>query len=152
MSARSIANPAGGLPTAESAGEFRTHALVLPAEAAGSRFDQALSQALPQYSRARLKTWIDSGAVQVDGRPLRGKDLLAPENAILAAQRPAIHLNGTRVDPGLEPGARVLRERLGKCLIEAQPGGLSGEGKRVLPELPRGVHCRKCSCGIRYTP
>ena len=50
------------------------HALTLAAEAAGLRFDQALAQALPQYSRARLKTWIESGAVEVDGRPLRSKD------------------------------------------------------------------------------
>src|SRR5215471_16031317 len=74
ISRRSIANPAGGLPTVEAPAEFRAHALTLPPGAAGLRFDQALAQALPQYSRARLKTWIESGAVQVDGRPLRGKD------------------------------------------------------------------------------
>ncbi len=46
----------------------------MPASAAGLRFDQALAAALPQYSRAQLKSWIDSGAARVAGRSLRGKD------------------------------------------------------------------------------
>ena len=40
----------------------------LPAEAAGQRFDVALARALPQFSRARLRTWIDAGRVTEDGR------------------------------------------------------------------------------------
>jgi len=46
-----------------------THALTLPAAAAGDRFDAALARALPQYSRNRLRAWIDSGRVTLDGRP-----------------------------------------------------------------------------------
>ena len=65
------------------------HALSLPAEAAGLRFDQALARALPQYSRARLKQWIESGAVQVDGRTLRAKDkVLGGEQVRIAARLP----------------------------------------------------------------
>jgi 23S rRNA pseudouridine1911/1915/1917 synthase len=44
-----------------------THALTLPAAAAGERFDAALARALPQYSRSRLRTWIDGGRVTLDG-------------------------------------------------------------------------------------
>lgn len=50
------------------------HEISLPPEAAGRRFDQALAQALPQYSRARLQSWLEQGAIEVAGRPLRGKD------------------------------------------------------------------------------
>jgi len=118
-SAQSIANPAGGLPTPESAGEFRTHALVLPAEAAGSRFDQALSRALPQYSRARLKTWIDSGAVQVDGRPLRGKDrVLGGEQVRIRAQLP----KQGEVQGEAMPLAVVFEDR--SILVVDKPPGL----------------------------
>jgi 23S rRNA pseudouridine1911/1915/1917 synthase len=46
----------------------------LPPDLAGLRLDQALARALPQYSRARLQGWIEAGAVQVDGRLLRGRD------------------------------------------------------------------------------
>jgi 23S rRNA pseudouridine1911/1915/1917 synthase len=44
-----------------------THRLRLPAAASGLRFDQALAQALPEYSRSRLRAWIDAGRVTVDG-------------------------------------------------------------------------------------
>ena len=41
--------------------------LTLAAQPAAQRLDQALAAALPQYSRSRLKTWIDEGLVLVDG-------------------------------------------------------------------------------------
>ncbi len=85
----SIANPAAALPTAGAATEFRVHSLRLPPDCGGLRFDQALARALPQYSRARLREWIDAGAVQVDGRPLRAKDrVLGGEQVHIEAQLP----------------------------------------------------------------
>ena len=139
LSAPSIANP--GLPTAQAPAEFRAHALRLPAQAAGLRFDQALARALPQYSRARLQAWIESGAVQVDGRPLRAKDkVLGGEQvrieARLAAQTvaaaEAIPLTVTFQDrtlliinkpPGLvvHPGAGNARHTLQNALLALDP-------------------------------
>jgi 23S rRNA pseudouridine1911/1915/1917 synthase len=43
--------------------------LVLPPAFAGQRLDQALAQALPEYSRTRLKSWIETGQVRVNGDP-----------------------------------------------------------------------------------
>jgi 23S rRNA pseudouridine1911/1915/1917 synthase len=75
------------LPTGESAAEFRTHSLDLPRDLAGLRLDQALARALPQYSRARLQGWIEAGAVQVDGRLLRGRDkVLGGERVLIEAR------------------------------------------------------------------
>jgi len=54
---------------ASAAGAVTTHRLTLPPTAAGLRFDQALAQALPDYSRSRLRQWIDAGQVTLDGRP-----------------------------------------------------------------------------------
>ena len=125
----------------DAAGEFREHALTLAAEAAGLRFDQALAQALPQYSRARLKTWIDSGAVQVDGRPLRGKDRvlggeqvrihaqLSPQGWVQAEAMPLTVLFRDRsvlvIDKpaGLvvHPGAGNLRHTLQNALLALDP-------------------------------
>lgn len=48
--------------------------LTIPAEYAGQRFDQVLAELLPDYSRTRLKTWIEGGQVQVKGREMRPKD------------------------------------------------------------------------------
>ena len=70
----SIANPQPVLRTGAPGVEFRRHALALPAQLAGLRLDQALARVLPQYSRARLQSWIEAGAVEVDGRRLRARD------------------------------------------------------------------------------
>ena len=115
----SIANPPGELPTAEAAAEFRSHVLTLPPEAAGLRLDQALARALPQYSRTLLSAWIESGAVQVQGRSLRGKDkVLGGEEVRIEAQLEA----ETRVSPETMPLAVVFQDR--SLLVIDKPAGL----------------------------
>jgi 23S rRNA pseudouridine1911/1915/1917 synthase len=85
----SIANSPDAPRTADAPEEFRSHALTLAPEAAGLRFDQALAQALPQYSRARLRAWIEAGSVAVEGRPLRPKDkVLGGEQVRIEARLP----------------------------------------------------------------
>jgi 23S rRNA pseudouridine1911/1915/1917 synthase len=96
---QSITNPPSGLPTAQSAAEFRSHSIDLPLEAAGLRLDQALARALPQYSRSRLQEWIEAGSVHVDGRVLRGRD------KVLGGER-------VRIEARLEPGRQVAAEAL----------------------------------------
>lgn len=54
----------------------------LPAGLAGLRLDQALAKALPQYSRARLQDWIRTGAVTVNGRLPRTRDLVQGEEEV----------------------------------------------------------------------
>ena len=119
LSARIIANPAGAPPTTGAGAEFRAHELILPREAAGLRFDQALARALPQYSRARLKSWIEAGAVQVDGRPLRGKDrVLGGEQVRIRARLPAEE----RVEAEAMPLAVVFKDR--SLMVIDKPAGL----------------------------
>jgi 23S rRNA pseudouridine1911/1915/1917 synthase len=48
--------------------------LVMPADAAGQRLDQALARLLPQFSRARLQQWIAEKRVSVNGQQPRGRD------------------------------------------------------------------------------
>src|SRR5262249_44258268 len=67
LRARSPEAPASGGKAASST-HAETHALTVALEAAGSRFDAALARALPQYSRSRLRAWIDAGRVTLDGR------------------------------------------------------------------------------------
>ena len=117
LSAPSIANPPPS--TAGAAAEFRSHALTLPREAAGLRFDQALARALPQYSRVLLSGWIAAGGVQVDGRPLRGKDrVLGGERVRIEATLPA----ATAVAAETLPLAVVYRDR--SLLVIDKPAGL----------------------------
>jgi 23S rRNA pseudouridine1911/1915/1917 synthase len=56
-------------PAAGSTKDAATHRLTLPADCAGLRFDAALARALPQYSRSRLRAWIDTGHATLDGHP-----------------------------------------------------------------------------------
>src|SRR5579863_2400559 len=85
--AREYSESAGSPSDSPAGGEFRTHSLVLPADAAGLRLDQALARALPQYSRARLQGWIEAGAVQVDGRQPRGRDkVVGGEKVVIEAR------------------------------------------------------------------
>ena len=47
--------------------------VVVPPELAGRRLDQAAAALLSEYSRSRLKAWIDSGALTIDGAPAEAK-------------------------------------------------------------------------------
>lgn len=48
-----------------------TRQATVPADLGGKRFDQALAAMFPDYSRSRLRDWIDEGAALLDGRPVR---------------------------------------------------------------------------------
>ena len=50
--------------------------LEIPMEMAGERLDKALAGSLPDYSRNRLKTWVEAGAVMVDGKVTKARFLL----------------------------------------------------------------------------
>jgi 23S rRNA pseudouridine1911/1915/1917 synthase len=63
--------------------------LTIPQEQAGQRLDQALAALLPDYSRSRLKTWIESGEVRVDGAAMRPRDkVFGGEAVLIKAQLP----------------------------------------------------------------
>ncbi len=99
--------------------EFRIHELTLPAELAGLRLDQALARVLPQYSRARLKSWIDLGSVRVEGRPLRGRDkVLGGEHVRIEARLAA----ETAVAPEALPLDVVFQD--GAMRVINKPAGL----------------------------
>jgi 23S rRNA pseudouridine1911/1915/1917 synthase len=66
---------------------------------AGLRVDQALARALPQYSRARLQSWIEAGAVRVDGQVPRARDKVHGGEQV-------------RIEARLEPETRVSPEDL----------------------------------------
>jgi 23S rRNA pseudouridine1911/1915/1917 synthase len=52
------------------------HEAQVPLTAAGRRFDQALAEMFPDYSRSRLSGWIKSGAVSLDGAQVAARQLL----------------------------------------------------------------------------
>ncbi|HKR75068.1 MAG TPA: 23S rRNA pseudouridine(1911/1915/1917) synthase RluD [Rhodanobacter sp.] len=52
------------------------HEARVPLAAAGRRFDQALAELFPDYSRSRLAGWIKSGAATLDGATVPPRQLL----------------------------------------------------------------------------
>ncbi|MCW8807376.1 MAG: 23S rRNA pseudouridine(1911/1915/1917) synthase RluD [Rhodanobacter sp.] len=52
------------------------HEATVPLSAAGRRFDQALAEMFPDYSRSRLSGWVKSGAVTLDGAAAPPRQLL----------------------------------------------------------------------------
>lgn len=89
--------------------EFRTHDLQIEAALAGLRLDQALARALPQYSRARLQSWIEAGAVKVDGQVPRPRDKVHGGEQV-------------RIEARLEPEIRVAAEDLPLDIIYRDRG------------------------------
>ncbi|HMN46800.1 MAG TPA: 23S rRNA pseudouridine(1911/1915/1917) synthase RluD [Povalibacter sp.] len=50
------------------------HSLTIPHDHMGQRLDQVLAELLSDYSRTRIKDWIESGQILVNGAKLRPRD------------------------------------------------------------------------------
>ena len=57
-------------PDSEDA-EYELQEAAVPLSLAGKRFDQALAEMFPDFSRSRLTEWIKSGDALLDGQPAR---------------------------------------------------------------------------------
>ncbi|HEX7113764.1 MAG TPA: 23S rRNA pseudouridine(1911/1915/1917) synthase RluD [Steroidobacter sp.] len=95
------------------------HHLTIPAEQAGQRLDQALAQLLSEYSRSRIKEWIDAGQILVDGSKARPKDrVLGGESIEVEAELPDL----AQVEP--EHIALELEHQDEHVLVVNKPAGL----------------------------
>ena len=108
--------------------EFQRHELIVPPESAGMRLDQALARLLPDYSRTRIKDWIDAGRVLVDKRRPKPRDVVNGGERVV-------------VEVELVPEERVAAQELsldvvhedGSLLVINKPAGLvvhPGAGNR----------------------
>jgi 23S rRNA pseudouridine1911/1915/1917 synthase len=93
--------------------------LEMPADQAGQRLDQALAALLPEHSRSRLKSWIESGEVLVDGSPRRPRDKVAGGERIAITATLAAE---TRAVPQEMPLVVVHEDR--HVLVVDKPAGL----------------------------
>ena len=63
--------------------------LAIPDHHAGQRLDQVLAELMPDYSRTRIKDWIEAGQILVEGRTMRPKDkVLGGERVEISATLP----------------------------------------------------------------
>jgi 23S rRNA pseudouridine1911/1915/1917 synthase len=122
--------------------------LSIPPELAGQRLDQAAAALLPEFSRSRLRTWIDAGDLTLGGQEakprlkLKGGEQLELDTELEAAVEPhaeAIPLTLVHADEALlvidkpvglvvHPGAGNRSGTLQNALLHGYP---------ELAELPR---------------
>jgi 23S rRNA pseudouridine1911/1915/1917 synthase len=123
--------------------------LTIPFETAGQRLDQVLSDLLSEYSRTRIKSWIETGEVLVNGAQLRPKDkVLGGERVEINATLPdavpvepeKISLDVAHQDKHLfvinKPAGLVVHPGAGNAAGTLQNALLHLDPK--LAQLPRG--------------
>jgi 23S rRNA pseudouridine1911/1915/1917 synthase len=100
----------------------------VPADLAGRRLDQAAAALLPEFSRSRLRAWIDAGALTVGGREARARTLLkGGEEIALNAELETV------VEPRAEPIPLEVVHADDALLVIDKPVGLvvhPGAGNR----------------------
>jgi len=125
------------------------HSLTIPDQHAGQRLDQVLADLLSEYSRTRIKDWIESGQILVNGSQLRPKDKVIggervevdatlPEAVVVAPQ--AIDLDVVHQDPHVlvinKPAGLVVHPGAGNAAGTMQNALLHLDPQLAL--LPRG--------------
>ena len=113
--------------------------LSVPPELAGHRLDQAAAQLLPEFSRSRLRAWIDAGALRVGGREAKARMLVkggeeialeAELEAAVEAQAEPIPLHVVHADDAL----LVIDKQVG-LVVHPGAGNRSGTLQNALLHL-----------------
>ena len=92
---------------------------VVPLEHAGRRFDQALADLFPDFSRSRLTSWIKSGEALLDGAEAKPKQALRGGETVTVWVTPSIE---TTAEP--EAIALDLRHADDEVIVLNKPAGL----------------------------
>ena len=113
--------------------EFQVIDIEIPPELAGYRLDSALARLLPAHSRTRIKGWIEAGAVKLDRRECKPRDLVEPGSHV-------------RVQATIEEAAQP------KVMAEAIPLSLVHEDRDVLViDKPAGLVVHPGAGNPRHT-
>ncbi|HUA80005.1 MAG TPA: 23S rRNA pseudouridine(1911/1915/1917) synthase RluD [Dyella sp.] len=125
------------------------HEAIVPLSAAGRRFDQALAEMFPDYSRSRLTAWIKAGAVTLEGVPAVPRQLLKGGERVrleaeleveVASEPEAISLDIVHEDEHLlvlnKPAGLVVHPGAGNPAGTVLNALLHHDAK--LAQLPRG--------------
>ena len=91
----------------------------VPLTAAGRRFDQALAELFPDYSRSRLSEWIKSGHALLDGALRRPRDPVRGGETVTLAAMPGIETRALAEDIPL-----VVAYEDADVLVIDKPAGL----------------------------
>ena len=113
--------------------------LIIPSAQAGRRLDQAAAELLADYSRSRLKVWIESGALTLSGRraepktPVREGEEIALDvtlEPVIPLQPQAIPLRVIHEDPGF-----FIVDKPANLVVHPGAGNPSGTLQNALLHL-----------------
>ncbi len=93
--------------------------LIVPPEMAGLRLDQALAELCPEYSRSRLKSWVNSGNILIDNKTLRPRDKVNGGEAVIITP-----IADTSLNIKAEPIALNIVFEDESMLVVNKPAGL----------------------------
>jgi 23S rRNA pseudouridine1911/1915/1917 synthase len=124
--------------------------LMIPPESAGQRLDQVLSGLLSDYSRTRIKSWIESGQILVNGGQLRPKDRVTggervDVNAALPDAAVPVAPEGIDLDIAFEDRHLLVINKPAGLVVHPGAGNAAGTLQNALlhfdpklVQLPRG--------------
>ena len=131
-------------PNTEGTAELR-----IPLASAGARLDVALQHLLPEYSRARIQSWIKGGRVKVDGRVVQAKYIVAGDETVRLATEPqaaelAFAPEAIALDIVFEDDALIVVNKPAGLVVHPGSGNWHGtllnallHHAPVLAEIPR---------------
>ncbi|MFP4161055.1 MAG: 23S rRNA pseudouridine(1911/1915/1917) synthase RluD [Ectothiorhodospira sp.] len=90
----------------------------IPEGLAGLRLDAALARVFPDYSRSRLRQWIEAGWVQVEGGAVRPRDKVAGGEAVSVRAT----LEAVPEDPAEDLPLEIVYEDAALLVIHKPPG------------------------------
>lgn len=100
-------------------GEAELQEAAVPLELAGKRFDQALAEMFPEYSRSRLAEWIKAGDALLDGQPVRPRDPVRGGETVTVALRMSVEVRSEAEAIPLD-----IRYQDADVLVIDKPAGL----------------------------
>ncbi|HET6603635.1 MAG TPA: 23S rRNA pseudouridine(1911/1915/1917) synthase RluD [Xanthomonadaceae bacterium] len=106
-------------PRPDATERIERHEAEIPAGLSGRRFDQALAEIFPQYSRSRLAEWIRSGDARIDGQLARPRDPVYGGARVQLRARARVHSHDRA-----EPIALTLLYEDAELLVVDKPAGL----------------------------
>lgn len=86
---------------------------------AGQRLDQALAELCPEYSRSRLKSWLNSGDILIDNASLRPRDKIHGGESVVINP-----IADTSLDVKAEPIALDIIYQDEAMIVVNKPAGL----------------------------
>jgi 23S rRNA pseudouridine1911/1915/1917 synthase len=100
-------------------GDYELLEAQVPVELAGKRFDQALAEMFPEFSRSRLTEWIKAGSALLDGQRVKPRDPVRGGEPVALSVKTEVETTAEAEDIPLE---RVYEDA--DVLVINKPAGL----------------------------